>query len=172
MDIPVVQPISACLDPATAQLEATHPPMPRSPGRPVEVDKEAVSAFVAQPLKQKQVALKEDWAELAYILVNRAKRIGATISRQDFGRLQQLVTSAGIAIDKVVPKGDPPPPPPPPVEGVNVYGNVMFNLFGSLGQAKVMDMLVPKLPQPKQEVIDVGIRQAGQTGGEVHVETE
>lgn len=132
------------------------PTPPRSLGRP-EFDKEGLEEFQAKPLSQQKEALKASWVDAAYILAERFKRFSMTVSRKDFGRLQQLATSAGVAYDKVFPKGE--------QQAVAVHGNVMFNLFGSLGGDKVMQILSPPVPVIK-ESIDVSPSPDREVGGE------
>src|SRR5688572_25189279 len=108
---------------------------PKSLGRP-EFDRSALEGFQAKPPSEQKEVLKTEWADLAFILAERAKRFSMTVSRKDFGRLQQLTTTAGIAYDKIFPKGD-------PASGVAIHGNVMFNLFGNLGQEKINRILTP-----------------------------
>lgn len=112
--------------------------LPKSLGRP-EFDRSALIEFQSQPPGKQKEVLKTEWADAAFILAERLKRFSMTVSRKDFGRLQQLVTSAGIAYDKVFPKGE-------QVNTVAIHGSVMFNLFGSLGQDKVTKILTPQLP--------------------------
>ena len=123
------------------------PAPPRSLGRP-EFDTKALTEFQAKPPSLQKEELKASWADAAYILAERLKRFSMSVSRKDFGRLQQLATSAGVAYDKVIPKG----------EGSNIaiQGNVMFNLFGNLGGDKVMRILAPSVPQLKEPDNELG----------------
>lgn len=119
------------------------PVPPRSLGRP-EFDKEGLTEFQALPPDKQKEELKASWADAAYILAERLKRFSMTVSRKDFGRLQQLATSAGVAYDKVIPKGE--------SQNLNLTQNVMFNLFGSLGGDKIMRILMPPVPKPLKEL--------------------
>lgn len=121
------------------------PPPPKSLGRP-EFDSKGLAEFQSKPPEKQKEELKTSWAEAAYILAERLKRFAMTVSRKDFGRLQQLATSAGVAYDKVIPKGMEQP-------NLAVHGNVMFNLFGSLGADKVMRILTPTVA-PIKEIVD------------------
>lgn len=114
---------------------------PKSLGRP-EFDTSSLAQFQVKPQDKQKDDLKAAWADAAYILSERLKRFAMTVSRKDFGRLQQLVTSAGIAYDKVFPKGE--------STGAVINGNIMFNLFGSLGGEKVMRILQPPTPVYKE----------------------
>lgn len=135
----------------------TRPKPPRSLGRP-EFDTDGLIAFNAKPPSSQKEEIKASWASAAYILAERLKRFSMTVSRKDFGRLQQLATSAGVAYDKVFPKGE-----HPVLEASN---NVIFNLFGNLGGEQVMRILqpaIPTLPVPVKELTN-GI--SGQTDRE------
>ncbi len=122
-------------------ITTKRPAPPRSLGRP-EFDKEGLEEFQVKPLDKQKETLKASWADAAYILAERLKRFSMTVSRKDFGRLQQLATSAGVAFDKVFPKGE--------QQSLAVHGNVMFNLFGSLGGDKIMKILSPQIPVIKE----------------------
>jgi len=128
-------------DPPLATPKKSSPP--RSLGRP-EFDTKGLIEFQAKPLQEQKETLKASWADAAYVLAERLKRFSMSVSRKDFGRLQQLATSAGVAYDKVFPKGEQQP--------LAVHGNVMFNLFGSLGGDKIMSILTPQIPQPKEPI--------------------
>jgi len=100
-------------------------------GRP-EFNKQLLEEFKSLPHEGRRAKLKQSWAEIAFILAERAKRFGMTVSTKDFGRLQQLVISAGIAVDKVIPKTETTP-----------VGNIVLNLFGSIGADKMLSMVAP-----------------------------
>ena len=141
---------------ADLPLEAPkRPHPPKSLGRP-EFDKEGLVEFQALPPDKQKEELKASWADAAYVLAERLKRFSMTVSRKDFGRLQQLSIAAGTVYDKVIPKG---------TEGGQVHnGNVIFNLFGSLGADKLKAILTPPLPVPK-ETIDARPTADRQVGG-------
>jgi len=116
---------------------------PPSLGRP-EFDRSALDEFKGLPHEAKRAALKQTWAEVAFVLASRAKRFGMTVSTKDFGRLQQLVTSAGIAVDKVIPKTE-----------TAHAGNIVLNLFGSVGADKMLAMVAPPTPAIDVECTEV-----------------
>ena len=110
------------------------PQMPVSPGRPA-FDKTSLSEFAMLPLEKQKGRLRESWAEAAFVMVERAKRFAMTATKGDFGRLQQMVTSAGIATDKVIPKGEQP-----------MATNMVINLFGGIGAEKMLKVVQPHIP--------------------------
>ena len=112
--------------------------LPVSPGRPA-FDKGSLDEFKKLPLEKQKGKIRESWAEVAFILAARAKQFGKTVTKADFGRLQQLVTSAGIAVDKVITKGE-----------VPMTTNVVFNLFGGIGAERMLKVVQPQVP-----VIDI-----------------
>jgi len=96
-------------------------------GRPAFNDK-AHAAFTAQPIEKKAEILKRQWANIGYILLCQAERFSQSVTKKDYGRLMQLLSSAGIAYDKVVPKGE-------------VLGSLTFNLFKGLDNTKLQAVL-------------------------------
>lgn len=96
-------------------------------GRPAFNDK-AHAAFTAQPIEKKAEILKRQWANIGYILLCQGERFAQSVTKKDYGRLMQLLSSAGIAYDKVVPKG---------VE----LGSLTFNLFKGLDPGRVSAVL-------------------------------
>lgn len=85
-------------------------------------DKQALIAYTKQSKQKQREILGEQWAALAYSLVERANLYAPFITKKDFGRLQQLITTAGIAYDKVCPKD---------IVHSNT-ANLMVNLFHGL----------------------------------------
>ncbi len=86
------------------------------------------AAFTAQPIEKKAEILKRQWANIGYILLCQGERFAQSVTKKDYGRLMQLLSSAGIAYDKVVPKGE-------------SLGNVTFNLFKGLDSTKLASVL-------------------------------
>src|SRR5437867_4716880 len=80
---------------------------PISLGRP-EFDQKDLAEFKSRPMAEQRKAIERTWSEVAYILASRVRRFGMTVATKDFGRLQQLTTSAAIAKDKVFPKVEAP----------------------------------------------------------------
>ena len=115
---------------------------PLSKGRPIEFDAKSLVEYQAKPPSIQKEVLKASWADAAFILAERLKRFSTTVSRKDFGRLQQLATSAGVAYDKVIPKNT--------SDNTLGTGNVIFNLFGSLGVDKIKAILAPQPVQTLQ----------------------
>jgi hypothetical protein len=90
----------------------------------------SLPTFQAQPIETQQQTLKREWSNLAYVLVERANIYARTITKKDFGRLMQLVTTAGIAVDKVLPK-----------HSATAQGNLIVNMFGSLDTKRLAGVL-------------------------------
>lgn len=96
-------------------------------GRPAFNNK-AHAVFTAQPIEKKAEILRRQWANIGYILLCQGERFAQSVTKKDYGRLMQLLSSAGIAYDKVVPKGE-------------VLGSLTFNLFKGLDNHKVSAVL-------------------------------
>ena len=96
-------------------------------GRPA-FDTAKHNKFVTQPLEKKAEVLKQQWSNIAYILLCQGERFAQSVTKKDYGRLMQLLSSAGIAYDKVVPKGE-------------LQGSLTFNLFNGLDRGKLQAVL-------------------------------
>ena len=88
-----------------------------------------------QPIVKKQVSGRNTWADTALVLVERAKKASQTYGKKDFNALYRLVLSAGIAYDKAFPT----------VQQVS-SGNLIVQLFGSLGSDTTRAILEPPRP--------------------------
>lgn len=112
-------------------------------GRPA-FDHKVQAAFAAQPIEKKAEVLKRQWANIAYILLCQGERFAQSVTKKDYGRLMQLLSSAGIAYDKVVPKGE-------------VPGSLTFNLFKGLDSNTLSAVLGNTQAQPtaSPQVIDI-----------------
>lgn len=98
-----------------------------------------MSPLFAQPIGKKGELGRNKWADTALVLVHRAKKAAQTYGKKDFNALYRLVLSAGIAFDKAFPQQAPP-----------LGGNLVIQLFGSLGSETAKAILEPKHP-----VIDI-----------------
>jgi len=107
------------------------------PGRPA-FDQATLQEFDLGTLEQKKAKVDQKWAAAAYILAERARRFGLTVTKADFGRLQQLVTSAGIARDKIWAK--------PEAETPAIQNNFLVALFGSIGMDTMLSTVMNKTP--------------------------
>lgn len=107
-------------------------------GRPA-FDSKAQAVFAAQPLEKKAEVLKRQWANIGYILLCQGERFAQSVTKKDFGRLMQLLSSAGIAYDKVVPKGE-------------VLGSLTFNLFKGLDNTKLQAVLGNSQSSPTVDI--------------------
>lgn len=111
-------------------------------GRPAFNTKQH-AAFTAQPIEKKAEILKRQWANIGYILLCQGERFAQSVTKKDYGRLMQLLSSAGIAYDKVVPKGE-------------VLGSLTFNLFKGLDNNKLATVLGQSQVMPSSgKVIDI-----------------
>lgn len=111
-------------------------------GRPAFNTKQH-AAFTAQPIEKKAEILKRQWANIGYILLCQGERFAQSVTKKDYGRLMQLLSSAGIAYDKVVPKGE-------------VLGSLTFNLFKGLDTTKLATVLGQSQVKPSSDtVIDI-----------------
>lgn len=112
-------------------------------GRPAFNTKQH-AAFTAQPLEKKADILRKQWANIGYILLCQAERFSQSVTKKDYGRLMQLLSSAGIAYDKVVPKGE-------------LAGSLTFNLFNGLDKSKLQSVLGQSQVAPSSDntVIDI-----------------
>lgn len=107
-------------------------------GRVAYSDKQLTQQF-ALPIDTQGKTTREKWANTAYVLALRAKKAAQTYSKKDFNALYRLVLSAGIAFDKAF----------PPTSNT-LGGNIVLQLFGSLGDGVAKQILEP--PHP---VIDI-----------------
>lgn len=127
-------------------LEVRKPPQASKKtlgGRPA-FDTERHNKFVTQPIEKKAEVLKQQWSNIAYILLCQGERFAQSVTKKDYGRLMQLLSSAGIAYDKVVPKGE-------------LAGGLTFNLFNGLDKGKLQSVLGQSQVQPiaSNTVIDI-----------------
>ena len=128
----------------TPQLEVSKPPKSHKQtlgGRPAFNTKQH-AAFTAQPLDKKAEVLRKQWANIGYILLCQAERFSQSVTKKDYGRLMQLLSSAGIAYDKVVPKGE-------------LAGSLTFNLFNGLDKSKLQQVLGNSQSIPDNSTITV-----------------
>ena len=105
-------------------------------GRP-KYDLEDHARYAKLPSEAKRGEMKQNWQEVAYTLVQRAKRLSQTATKTEFLQLKHLVLSAAIAIDKAF---------PPDQAG---SGNYVFNLFGNLNKDTLEKVLGVAKPAPK-----------------------
>ena len=128
----------------TPMLELGKPPKATKQtlgGRPAFNTKQH-AAFTAQPLEKKAEVLRKQWANIGYILLCQAERFSQSVTKKDYGRLMQLLSSAGIAYDKVVPKGE-------------LAGSLTFNLFNGLDKSKLQQVLGNSQSIPDNTTITV-----------------
>lgn len=95
----------------------------------------SMAAWFSQPLVKKGEIGRNQWANTALTLVSRAKRASQTYGKKDFNALYRLVLSAGIAYDKAWPTQVQP-----------LVGNLVVQLFGSLGSDTARRILEPPRP--------------------------
>ena len=100
-----------------------------------------LTVFNAKPLESKREVLKKQWADITYMLLGKAKSNVLTLSKKDYGRLCQIITSAAISFDKVFPKGE-----------VPSVGNLVVNLFRSLPSDQVL-RVIGAAPTPRVQAV-------------------
>ena len=116
-----------------------------SKGQPlgrIVFDKVGFAKYRANPLETKREYLKNQWLDLTYLLLGKATALAMTVQKKDFGRLVQILTSAGIAHDKVFPK----------VHDASV-GNLVVNMFKGLPTDKVL-RVIGGAPVPSGEPLE------------------
>lgn len=124
---------------------------PQGPGR-MGNDNKALIEFSQFPKVRQRELVEETWAEIAYAAALRAKRFSKSALVGEFGKLQQIVTSAAIAKDKAYPNKDSAP-----------QGNVILNLFGNMGAEALRHVLRP--PMPVQEITVTPIQEGVKSDG-------
>ena len=100
-------------------------------------DRVGFKAYRAQPIDSKREYLKTQWLDLTYLLLGKATSMALTVQKKDFGRLVQILTSAGIAHDKVFPKVNDPS-----------VSNLVVNMFKGLPTDKVL-RVIGDIPTPR-----------------------
>ena len=115
-------------------------------------DREMGELF-AQPLTNKQQLGRNKWADTALVLAYRAKKAAQSYGKKDFNALYRLVLSGSIAYDKAFPQ----------VQSL-VAGNLVLQLFGSLGSE-----IARKILEPARPIIEVEGKEV--PNGEPVVET-
>ena len=103
-----------------------------------------LNEWFTQPLASKQQLGRNTWANTALVLALRAKRASQTYGKKDFNSLYRLVLSAGIAYDKAW-----------PTVQAAVTGNLVVQLFGSLGSDVARRILEPARPTIINDAIEV-----------------
>jgi len=105
-------------------------------------DLQAHHDFMKLPYEKRVEAIKEQWGEVAYVLVTRVKRLAmAGKVDENTGKLAQIATSAGIAHDKFMPKTQTLTPK-----------NLIVQLFGTLPKESLMKVISPDTPSLEIEV--------------------
>lgn len=117
-----------------ARQTPEHLPSKPGLGHMLYSDREMAPQF-AQPIDKKQTLGRNTWADTALVLALRAKKASQTYGKKDFNALYRLVLSAGIAYDKAWPQ-----------QQATLSGNLVVQLFGSLGQATARTILEPSYP--------------------------
>ncbi len=105
-------------------------PSPQHPLGRQAFDRKGFEAYQLKPLESKREYLKQQWANVSYMVLTHATALCMSLSKKDYGKLVQLMTSAGIAYDKVFPK-----------EQASVQLNLVQNLFNGLPQGKVVEVI-------------------------------
>lgn len=112
-------------------------PSEKFPQGRVAFDRKGFTLYQGQPIDSKREYLKNQWLDLTYLLLGKATTLAQTVTKKDFGRLVQILTSAGIAHDKVFPKVIDP--------SVN---HLVVNMFKGLPSEKVL-RVIGEIPSPQ-----------------------
>ena len=133
---PTILPVSDIPDtkPIVPRKGNLNPPSKPGLGGNTYSDKTWQPIFT-QPIEKKQGIGRNTWADTSLILVQRAKKAAQTYGKKDFNALYRLVLSAGIAFDKAF-----------PTQVQQLGGNLVVQLFGSLGQDVAKAILEPARP--------------------------
>ena len=123
--------------PQDQPLEVVKPPKDHGLGRNLYSDK-TLTEYMTQPHDKKQPLVRSTWANTAMVLAIRAQKASQSYGKKDFNALYRLVLSASIAMDKAFPHQVQP-----------LGGNLVVQLFGSLG-----DGIARKILQPPTPIID------------------
>ena len=137
---PSIKPLEPDSETPAKYLRGDPQAIVRSPGKgAVQYNDKSLLYYIVQPMGKKGESTRGKWAETAYVLALRAKRAAQSYSKKDFNALYRLVLSAGIAFDKAFPLIQQP-----------LSGNLVIQLFGSLGADTARRILEPNHP-----VIDI-----------------
>lgn len=112
-------------------------PSKKQPLGRVVFDAKGLSLYNAKPLEDKREYLKNQWLTLTYLLLGKANAMAQSVQKKDFGRLVQILTSAGIAHDKVFPKVNDPS-----------VSHLVVNMFKGLPTDKVL-RVIGGIPSPQ-----------------------
>lgn len=127
------------VEPPEASLHlATKPPVkpPKESGLGSMAYSDTIMGpLFAQPHVKKHEKGRDKWANTALVLAYRAQKAAQTYGKKDFNALYRLVLSAGIAFDKAFPQQVQP-----------LGGNLVIQLFGSLGSETARRILEPARP--------------------------
>ena len=117
-------------------------PSKKQPLGRVVFDAKGLTLYNAKGLEDKREYLKNQWLTLTYLLLGKANAMAQTVQKKDFGRLVQILTSAGIAHDKVFPKVNDPS-----------VSNLVVNMFKGLPSDKVL-RVIGGVPQPSERPLE------------------
>ena len=113
-------------------------------------DRAGFARYRAEPIDNKREYLKTQWLDLTYLLLGKATSMALTVQKKDFGRLVQILTSAGIAHDKVFPKVNDPS-----------VSNLVVNMFKGLPSDKILKVIggvpVPSGEPPSGQPLEVTV---------------
>ncbi len=111
----------------------------------VPFDKVAYGEFQRKPLDRKRDYLRDQWLDVAYITLGKAKLFAQSVTKKDYGKLVQLLMASGISWDKVFPK-----------DVASVQLNLVQNLFNGLPQGKVIEV-IGGTPQASIDIANASI---------------
>lgn len=117
-------------------------PSAKNPLGRVAFDSKALEDFQRKPLESQRESLRKQWLSIAHMVLAQAGSLCMSLPKKDYGRLVQLLTSAGISYDKVFPKVD-------TVQG----NNLVLNLFNGLPKDKLV-RVIGEVPVPSSDTLE------------------
>ena len=145
------------VEPPVASHSLATKPQVKTPSNPglgsMAYSDTIMGPLFAQPLGKKQENGRDKWANTALVLAHRAQKAAQTYGKKDFNSLYRLVLSAGIAFDKAFPQQVQP-----------LGGNLVIQLFGSLGSDTARRILEPARPLLTDNVLEGKPLEVNQVG--------
>jgi hypothetical protein len=128
-------------------LDITGKPLPPTK---VAFDHNGYQVFQRKSLESKREYLKQQWLNVGYLTLSKAELFSRSVTKKDFGKLVQILMSAGISWDKVFPKVD-----------TGSGNSLVLNLFNGLPKDDTL-RVIADIPTPSEKVIPTGKPLGGQ----------
>lgn len=143
--------------PAGKALPKPHYVPTNKGGRPA-YDHAALTIYREMPIVRQGDVLRKQWSAIAKILADKIEKAAPSLTKKDWYYFKSLLVSGSTAYDKAFPKQDLPP-----------VGNLVFNMFGSLGNDAIQRVLGTK-QMPIIDVTPVEVVDAPQEATQVQQE--